>query len=133
MNMNILIDDTLYVLLSNLYPSISGGPNYIVGMVIFALVATVLACIICWIIVDGVRRHYKGGSVDVVGRCIICFLLALITTLCGFASYANRCDYKKDKIDRIVERLKTDPETYERVKKIKSELVELNKEVVRYR
>lgn len=131
--MNTLIDDTLYVLLSNLYPSIPGGLNYIVGMAIFALFTIGIICAICWIIINGVKHYYKGESVDFVGRGIVCFMLALITVVCGFASYANRCDYKKDKVDRIVERLKTDPETYERVKKIKSELVELNKEVIRYR
>jgi hypothetical protein len=128
-----IVMDTMYVLLSGMYPTVSGGIGNMVGCVIFAILATLALYGVYWIATDTVRRYYTENKCDYFARCLgvaICSAFCLAFCICGWSC---RIDYKKEKMNLIMERMKHDRETMERVEKIKSVLVEIGEDVERFR
>ncbi len=129
-----LVNDTLYVLLKNLYPSVSGPTSNIAWFVLFCIVTLILFGLILFIVKETAKDYFSQKRTDdVPGACICVFVLAVFIFAISFISVGIWKSYKIQKLDAFIEKVSEDKEAAERVEKIKAELVELNKDVMRFR
>ena len=128
-----LVERTMYVLLSGMYPSVSGGIGNIIGCIILSVLATLALYGVYWIVTDTLMRLYTEKDFDGFARflgVVVCMVFCVV--FCGMG-WSCRMDYKKEKVGFIMEKMKQDKETMERVEKIKDALAELGKDVERFR
>lgn len=128
-----LVERTMYVLLSGMYPTVSGGIWYVFWYVVFSVMAVLAVYGAYWIVTDTTRRYYTGKKCDYFGRgigVVVCLVLCLVFCLMGQWS---RMDYRKEKMSLIMERMKNDAETMERVDAVRKMVEKLVEDAKRFR
>jgi hypothetical protein len=128
-----LIDDTLYILLSNLYPSVSGEVGDLIGLIICGVLAAVLAYGFIELLWETARKFLTDQKMDLFARTVGILLSGFFCLMFLGGAISFRHDYRMSKLAAMLEKVQQDSETAAKIETIKKELEDLNNKAIRFR
>lgn len=128
-----LIDDTLYIMLSNLYTSVSGEVGDLAGLIICGVLAAALAYGFIELLWETARKLLTDQKMDLFARTVGILISGAFCLLFLGGAISFRYDYRMSKLAAMLEKVKQDSETATKIESIKTELEDLNAKVVRFR